>query len=1095
MTVTARDAIGSVAAPAAGPSVAALLTRPFAPLLSWGDFARAREALRSGTDRVVLEGLWGSARALALVALLPADRPACVVVPPGAEALRALEDLRAFAAALGTKAPAEIAAFPPPRAALWQGGVHREEEAERAALLGRLTRGEPLWVVTPARGLVAALPAPDTVRRQVLVVAVGDALDRDALGEHLAAAGYERVATVSGVGQWSVRGGIVDVFSPARATPVRIELFGDDVESIRAFDPSTQRSTEPLGSATLLPMVPAGSGPASLRDYLPPDALYGIVDPALLQPAEGEPDLTLALAGRRRVECGLLVTGTGSAFRLETRSVEGFRGQFGRLAAALAGWRAEGFRVRLLAGDEATARRLREILRDHDLEAPELGSLLGPEPLGILVAGAHAGFECPALGLVCLTEAEVFGVRRTARRRPAYQRGAALGAFTDLAPGDLVVHEAHGIGRYAGLVTLTVDGQAGDYLLLDYADGDRLYLPVQRMGAVSKYVGIGEGPARLDKLGGTAWQRTKESVRASVRQLAGDLLRLYAARQVAQGFALGPDTPWQHEFEAAFPFEETPDQLEAIQQVKADLERPRPMDRLVCGDVGYGKTEVAMRAAMKAVMDGRQVAVLVPTTILAQQHWNTFRERFAPYPVRIEMLSRFRSPREQKAVVAGLKAGTVDIVIGTHRLLSRDVEFRDLGLLVVDEEHRFGVAQKERLKQLRKTVHVLTLTATPIPRTLSMALSGIRDLSVIETPPADRLAIETVVCRFDPGVIRDAIERELARGGQVFVVHNRVQSLGALARLVQRLCPRARVALAHGQMPEAELERTMLRYVRGEFDVLVSTAIVESGLDIPASNTIIVNRADRFGLAQLYQLRGRVGRDRLQAYAYLLVPADGRVDETAAKRLRVIQELTELGSGLKVALRDLEIRGAGNLLGPEQHGQIEAVGFDLYLKLLDQAVRELRGEVVEEEDEVDPVVTVDVAAYLPDAYVPEASDRLALYKRLAGARTAADVAAIRAELLDRFGPLPGVVEHLLDVAGLRVQARALRLEKLEARGGRAVLAFASHTPVRPERLVALIRAHPRRLRLLRDFVVEAVVPAAPWREVHGALRELLQALA
>ncbi|MGH3371320.1 MAG: DEAD/DEAH box helicase, partial [Nocardioidaceae bacterium] len=462
-----------------------------------------------------------------------------------------------------------------------------------------------------------------------------------------------------------------------------------------------------------------------------------------------------------------------------------------------------------------------------------------------------------------------------------------------------------------------MDGQAADCLVLEYAEGDRLYLPVQRMAAVSKYVGSGEGSGRIDKLGGTTWQKTKESVRASVRQIAGDLLKLYAARQVVEGFAVGADTPWQHEFEASFPFEETPDQLEAIAQVKSDLERPRPMDRLVCGDVGYGKTEVAMRAAMKVALDGRQVSVLVPTTILAQQHWTTFRERMAPYPVRVEMLSRFRSPREQKAVLAGLAAGTVDVVIGTHRLLSKDVVFKDLGLLVVDEEHRFGVTHKERLKQLRKTVHVLTLTATPIPRTLSMALSGIRDLSVIETPPADRRAVETVVCRFDAHVIKDAIERELARGGQVFVVHNRIQSLPALTRFLQRLVPRARIAMAHGQMREAALERTMTRYVAGEFDVLASTAIVESGLDIPASNTIIINRADRLGLAQLYQLRGRVGRDRLQAYAYLLIPADGRVDETAAKRLRVVQELTALGSGLKVALRDMEIRGAGNLLGAQ----------------------------------------------------------------------------------------------------------------------------------------------------------------------------------
>jgi transcription-repair coupling factor (superfamily II helicase) len=1068
-----------------------LLTSP-TTLLEWGDLARAREAIHRGADRVVLEGLWGSAKALALAGLLPADGPACVLVPAGLAVPRVVDDLRAFVTLLGVKAPEDIAAFPAPHTALWRGGADREEEAERAALLGRLLQGAPLWLVTTPRGVMGALPVPDLVGRQRLTIAVRDALDRDALLDHLTAAGYERVQTVGEVGQWSVRGGIVDLFSPTRPTPVRLEFDGDVVESIRAFDPSSQRSTESLSSVAVLPMVP-GEGAATLLGYLPREAVCVVEDPQLLEPAPDEPDLGAAIAGHPRVECGLLVTGGPDAFRLETRSVATFRGQFRRLVAELAAWRAEGFRVRLMAGEAPTAARLREILGDHELDAPVVPALLGPESLAVVIGGAHAGFECPALGLVCLTETELFGARRTPRRQPAYHRGSGISAFTDLAPGDLVVHVEHGIGRYGGLVTLTVDRQEADYLLLDYAEGDRLYLPVQRMAAVSKYVGGGEGPARIDKLGGTSWQKTKESVRASVRQIAGDLLRLYAARQVLEGFAIGPDTPWQHEFEAAFAFEETPDQLEAIAQVRADLERPRPMDRLVCGDVGYGKTEVAMRAAMKVATDGRQVAVLVPTTILAQQHATTFRERFTPYPLRVEMLSRFRSPREQKAVLAGLANGTVDVVIGTHRLLSKDVTFKDLGLLVVDEEHRFGVTHKERLKQLRKTVHVLTLTATPIPRTLSMALSGIRDLSVIETPPADRLSVETVVCRFDTHVIKDAIERELSRGGQVFVVHNRIQSLPALTRLLQRLAPRARLAMAHGQMPEAQLERTMTRYVAGEFDVLVSTAIVESGLDIPASNTIVINRADRLGLAQLYQLRGRVGRDRLQAYAYLLIPADGRVDETAAKRLRVIQELTELGSGLKVALRDLEIRGAGNLLGAEQHGQIEAVGFDLYLKLLDQAVRELKGEPVEEE--LDPVVTVEAAAYLPEHYVPEAAQRLGLYKRLAGARRQVEVEEVRAELKDRFGPLPAAAQQLLDVVVLRVTAKALRIEKLEVRGGRALVTFAPGTAVTPARLLTLLRAQPKRLRLVREFVLEATVPAAPWRDTHAALLRLLTELA
>ena len=1069
----------------------ATLVSPGPPALdAWGDLRLARAALARGEGRLRLEGLWGSAGSLALAALLAPDRPAVVAVADEPTALRVLDDLRGFAAALGRKVPAEIVTLPVPHAALWRDAGAREEDAGRAGILGRLLRGEPLWVIVPARALEAALPSPAAFQRQVLALAAGDAVDRDALVEHLQSAGYERVETVTGVGQWALRGGIVDLFSPAGTLPVRLELAGDEIESLRTFDPTSQRSTGALRAVLVLPMLPdAGEDAARLRDYLPAGAPVAVADAALLEPDAPEAAALAALGDRPRIDCGLLLTGTPDVFRLETRSIPGFHGQLRRLEPALTAWRAEGFRVRLLAPDPATGGRLQEILRDLEHDVPVVTDLLGPEPLAVLVAGAHVGFECPGLGLVCLTETELFGHRRTMRRRPTYQRGAAIAAFTDLGPGDLVVHGEHGIGRYTGLVTLSVDDQPSDYLLLEYAEGARLYLPVQRMAAVTKYVGSGDGAPRLDKLGATTWQRTKESVRASLREMAQELLRLYAERQVVGGFAIAPDTPWQHEFEAAFPFEETPDQLEAIRQVKADLERRQPMDRLVCGDVGYGKTEVAMRAALKVALDGRQVAVLVPTTILAEQHWNTFRERFGPYPVRVEMLSRFRSPSQQKGVLAGLAAGSVDVVIGTHRLLSKDVVFKDLGLLVVDEEHRFGVSHKERLKQLRKSVHVLTLTATPIPRTLSMAMSGIRDLSVIESPPADRLAIETVVCRFDPHVLKEAIERELGRGGQVFVVHNRIQSLPSLVRLINRLVPRARVAVAHGQLREAVLERTMLDYVEGAYDVLVATAIIESGLDIPASNTIIINRADRLGLAQLYQLRGRVGRDRLQAYAYLLIPADGRVDEVAAKRLRVLQELTALGSGLKVALRDMEIRGAGNLLGAQQHGQIEMVGFDLYLKLLEEAVRELRGEPVE--DEVDPVVTVDAAAYLPEDYVTEAAQRLALYKRLAGVRAASDVEEARRELRDRFGPLPAAAARLLDVVTLRLHAKTLRLERLEVRAGRALLTFAPSTPVPPQRIIELLRAHGRRLRTVREFVLEATVPRETWTATFQSLVRLL----
>jgi transcription-repair coupling factor (superfamily II helicase) len=821
-------------------------------------------------------------------------------------------------------------------------------------------------------------------------------------------------------------------------------------------------------------------------------------------PTETDPGagpLRERLGGRQLVELEVLGEVSSAAggptpgvveFALAAHAVPQLNGRFNRLQAELERWRAEGFRTRLVAADERQAEHLRQILREHQLEAVGAASLEGSEPLALVVGELGSGFALPALGLIVLTEGELFGARRRSLKRPKYQRGAALTAFTDLAVGDVVVHEDHGLGRYLGLRTMSIGDRQGDFLLLEYAEGNRLYLPVERLDLISKYLGADAGQVRLDRLGGASWQRVKDSVRAALREMAEELLRLYAQRAVADGHAFSPDSPWQREFEAAFRFEETPDQLRAIEEVKRDMESGRPMDRLVAGDVGYGKTEVALRAAFKAVADGTQVAVLVPTTVLAQQHWATFSDRFAPFPARVELLSRFRSPKEQKAVIEGLRLGTVDVVIGTHRLLSKDVAFKNLGLLVVDEEHRFGVAHKERMKKLRASVDVLSLTATPIPRTLYMALSGVRDMSVIETAPLDRLPVETCVRRFSKAVIKEALERELQRGGQVFFVHNRIQSLPSMVRFVQELVPDARVIMAHGQMKERELEATMVKFVTGQADVLVSTAIVESGLDIPASNTIVVNRADRFGLAQLYQLRGRVGRERQQAYAYLLVPADGRVDEQAQRRLRALQELTELGSGFKLALRDLEIRGAGNLLGAQQHGHIAAVGFDLYSKLLAEAVRELKGEPIAAQ--VEPVISVAAEGYLPDDYVPEVNQRLAFYKRLAGAGTDAEVGDLGAELVDRFGPAPEPAVRLLDIIRIRVAARALGLEKVEAGDGRALLTFAPATPLDPERLVGAIRASRGRLRMKREFTLEAAVERGEWPRVRDSLLALLAGL-
>jgi transcription-repair coupling factor (superfamily II helicase) len=1059
-------------------------------LKPWQAFDELAKRFAAGEPCLRVAGLAGTARALVTAELLAGSHhPALVMVSSRIDAHRWAQDLRFFGA--------QVAEFPEEEPRLWRGGSQREAEAERALICRRLLAGEPLVIVATPAALALPLAAPGEFRDKTVTLTAGDRLDRELLVEALALAGYERVDTVGEVGQWAARGGIVDIFSPAHASPARVEFFGDEIESIRLFDPTSQRSTGGLDQLVALPVEPSAPRDARLLTYLPPPAPIIVDAPRMLEEpvAEGEPTLSALIGGRQRVEL-VLVAGTARArdgeVALDTRAVTGYAGKLAQLCTELDRWRQEGFRVRLVAADLRQGDQLHEILREHQLEAAVIPSLDGEDGLAIVVGECSSGFTIPALGLVVLTEHEIFGARRRSLRRPKYQRGAPVTAFTDLAVGDFVVHEDHGIGRYLALKTMNVEGRDADFLLLEYAEGNQLFLPVERLELISKYLGGDEAAAKLDRLGGAAWQRVKESVRAALREMAEELLKLYAQRAVAEGHAFSPDTPWQREFEAAFRFEETPDQLRAIQDVKGDMLSERPMDRLVAGDVGYGKTEVALRAAFKAVMDGRQVAVLAPTTVLAQQHWTTFVDRFSPFPARVELLSRFRSAKEQKAVVEGLRQGTVDVVIGTHRLLSRDVAFKNLGLLVVDEEHRFGVAHKERMKQLRTSVDVLALTATPIPRTLYMSLSGVRDMSVIETPPLERLPVETVVRRFSKAVIKEALVRELERGGQVFFVHNRVQSLASMATLIQSLVPDARVVVGHGQMKERELEATMVKFVTGQADILISTAIVESGLDIPASNTIIVNRADRFGLAQLYQLRGRVGRERQQAYCYLLVPADGRVDEQAQKRLRVLQELTELGSGFKLALRDLEIRGAGNLLGAQQHGHIAAVGYDLYSKLLTEAVRELGGQP--STTTVEPQVSAPVEGFLSEDYVPEVNQRLALYKRLAGTADEDALADIRTELADRFGPLPPEAEQLVDVVRIRLAARRLGVEKVEIGEARALLTFAPTTPVQPGQLLAAIRDSKGRLKMKRDFVLEATLARGEWPRVRESILAVLETL-
>jgi transcription-repair coupling factor (superfamily II helicase) len=782
---------------------------------------------------------------------------------------------------------------------------------------------------------------------------------------------------------------------------------------------------------------------------------------------------------------------------------------FSILLKNLRDWQEKGMRVFIVSHTQGQAERLRDLLSEYGVEprlekTESFREALGQSKEGIvlLVGSLSSGFRNPGEGWVVLTEEEIFGERRrlpegrvrTSVPSGSWQRGGpAVSSYRELREDDFIVHIDYGVGHYRGLRHLKIWGVSNDYLLLEYQDGDKLYLPVDRLNLIQRYIGGDGKPPKLDKLGSHSWERAKKRAEAAVSEMVKELLDLYAARQVFEGFKFPHLDQFYKEFEATFEYEETPDQTQAIDEVMRDMDKPKPMDRLICGDVGYGKTEVAIRAAYRAVMSGKQVAILVPTTVLAQQHCQTFSERFEMYPVAIEALSRFKSPREQKEILQRVKEGKVDIVIGTHRLLQKDVSFRDLGLVVIDEEHRFGVSHKEKLKQMRKLVDVITLTATPIPRTLQMAVSGIRDLSLIQTPPENRLSIRTFVIRYDEEVIRDAIQREFERGGQVFFVHHRVQNIHTIASHLKRLIPEASLAIAHGQMGEKELEKVMLQFVRKEVNLLVCTSIIESGLDIPTANTILINHAERFGLADLYQIRGRVGRGSHQAYAYLIIPGELALSRDAMRRLRAIQELSELGSGFKLAIQDLEIRGAGNLLGPSQSGHIAALGFELYTQLMEKAVKELKGEEVIEE--ITPEIHFHLPAFIPETYVEDPGERLSLYRRLSLSRSDEEVETIRAELIDRFGRTPKEVDHLLEVIKVKILLTRLSIKKLEETSSQFVLTFDESTLVSPQRVVDFVHQGGGKYRITPDskLVIEEWPGAR--QDPFGAAKMLLQALA
>ncbi len=1057
--------------------------------------------------------------------------------------------------------PSSVVALEPRTALAYERSeLVPDETAARVAALAAWRSGHARVMVASVQSLLQHTLNPADLPEEPRRLAPGNRLVLDRFLLELLGLGYQPVIEVAGRGEFARRGGIIDVFPPGSALPVRIELFGDEVDSLRSFDPTDQRTTERIDSIQLLPatefLIPAGGVeairaglgkaagrlperlqadlarfegdraegaaeaantagrralhagdaaeiwagivcPATGLDHVPPETLIVLDEPGdlaeaaqflwrqaderrseLIGAGELSKDWPVTYLGPRDWKSRLVrsrtleltwesdaseAAGTSMAARgLSSGDLFGWRepvvpaARTGRLAESLEAWSAEGARI-VLASDQAS--RLAELLSEAGRAVGVSSRLTAAPPPGaiaLIERSLNGGFSGGPDGLIVITDRELFGSVRV-RRPKALRRVVPRDILERLKTGDLVVHIDHGVARYEQMLRRGATGEERDYLELSFAGGDRIYVPVEQIARVSRYSG-GEHPS-LSKLGGTDWLRTKQRVRKAVDDLAEELLNLYATRAGAEGHAFAADTPWQAEMEASFPYEETVDQLRAIAETKSDMESRRPMDRLVVGDVGYGKTEVAIRAAFKAIQGGRQVAVLVPTTVLAAQHDTTFSQRFAAFPLTVRLLSRFVPAREQETTIAGLASGSVDLVIGTHRLLSRDVQFRNLGLVVVDEEQRFGVAAKERLKRLRREVDVLTLSATPIPRTLNLALAGVRDLSVIETPPEDRLPIQTRVAEATAGLVRDAIERELDRGGQVFYVHNRVETIEAQAQQLRGMLPDARITVGHGQMPEGSLEQVMITFAGGAADVLVCTTIIESGLDIPNANTIIIDRADTLGLAQLYQLRGRVGRSSRRAFAYLLYRRRERLSDEARKRLQAIFNASELGAGFQIALSDLEIRGAGNILGGEQSGHMAAVGFDLYSRLLAEAVEEVKARRELREPILAPtqaVLDLPIDAHLPDGYVPDEAQKLELYRRLARARSADDVAAFRREAADRFGPLPPPVVRLVEVAELRLAAEAAGIASISREDGQLVVRFGALSRATAMRLLGAV---------------------------------------
>ncbi len=1122
-----------------------VLTKPFEEM---GEFPDIAEQLQISGAHVAVGGCVDSQKMHMVYGLGSPFRNKVIVTYSDIRAREIYEDYKFY--------DRNTVLYPGKDLIFFQADVHGNRlTMERMKVLRRILEGLPVTVVTTFDSLMTCQAPMDILKKGIVPIRKGKAMP-PGLSAALVAAGYEKVYQVEGPGQFAVRGGIIDIFDLTEENPYRMELWGDEVESVRSFDVLSQRSIENLEGVDIYPATELvlfedvlEKGVAAIEDdarrmintlreqfhteeahrvrthveelkeqvleyrsllnlesyiryfyedtttfsafFDPSSSLFVLDEPARLKEHGDAVETEFRESMIHRGEKGDVLPGqmkllrsveetcaglTGShvlslsaisqknvlfptekKFSITARSIASYNNSFELLVKDLRRYKKNGYRILLLSGSRTRAKRLAKDLAEQELTAfysedPERE--LAPGEVMTCYGHVLQGFEYPLLKYVVLSESDIFGKEKKKRKKRKKFEGQKIHDFSELKVGDYVVHESHGLGIYKGIEKVEIDHVIKDYMKIEYRDGGNLYILATGFDAIQKYASADAKRPKLNKLGTQEWTRTRSKVKHAVGEVARDLVELYAARQQKIGYCFDKDTVWQREFEEMFPFEETEDQLMAIEATKADMESGRIMDRLICGDVGYGKTEIAIRAAFKAVQCSKQVVFLVPTTILAQQHYNTFQQRMKDFPVRIELLSRFRTAAEQKKAIADLKKGLVDIIIGTHRVLSADVEYKDLGLLMIDEEQRFGVAHKEKIKKMKENVDVLTLTATPIPRTLHMSLAGIRDMSVLEEAPEERMPIQTFVCEYNESMVREAIVRELARGGQVYYVYNRVNNIGDIAAALSELVPEASVSFAHGQMQERELERIMYEFIDGEIDVLVSTTIIETGLDISNVNTMIIHDSDNMGLSQLYQLRGRVGRSNRTAYAFLMYKKDKMLKEQAEKRLQAIREFTDLGSGFKIAMRDLEIRGAGNLLGKSQHGHMEAVGYDLYCKMLNEAVKHLKGESAEVD--FPTVVDLDVDAYIPPSYIMNEVQKLDIYKRIAGVADETECADMKEELMDRFGEIPVSVDNLLRIALLRRQAHELYLGEVQGKNEVLTFSFTQNAPIRVERLPELL---------------------------------------